>query len=111
MGSKRFEHIRTQLLNKFNSRELEISMMVEDFEASGRELFNRIKDKLNGASTDYDFDVAILEIVKEADEFISGIDPEAELDSLTDEETVKLIFYNSMVVNINILYTKEADGN
>lgn len=111
MESKQFEHIRTRLLNEFNSQELLISMMVDDFEESGRELFNRIKDKLTGASTEDDFNAVILEIIKEADEFISGVDPEVDLNSLTDEETVKLIFYNSLMININTLYTKTKEGN
>ena len=111
MESKRFEHIRDLLLNEFKFQELVITMMVDNFEKSGRELFNRIKDKLNGASTDYDFNIAILEIIKEADEFISGVDPEVDLNSLTDEETVKLIFYNSMMININTLYTKAKEDN
>ena len=111
MESKRFEHIRDSLLNKFNSCELVISMLVDDFEESGRGLFNRIKDNLNGASTDDDLDATVIEIIKEADEFISGIDPDADLELLTDEERVKVIFYNSIIININSLYTKEAEGN
>lgn len=110
MESKRFEHFRTRLLNEFNSQELVISMMVDDFEESGRELFNRIKDKINSALTEDDFNTVILEIIKEADEFISG-KVEVDLNSLTDEETVKLIFYNSLMININVLYTKAKEGN
>lgn len=110
MESKQFEHIRELLLKEFNSQELVISMMVDNFEKSGRELFNRIKDKLTGASTEDDFNTVILEIIKEADEFISGKD-EVDLNSLTDEETVKLIFYNSLMININTLYTKAQEDN
>lgn len=110
MESKQFERIRELLLKEFNSQELVISMMVDNFEKSGRELFNRIKDKLTGASTEDDFNTVILEIIKEADEFISGKD-EVDLNSLTDEETVKLIFYNSLMININTLYTKAQEDN
>lgn len=110
MESKQFERIRELLLKEFNSQELVISMMVDNFEKSGRELFNQIKDKLTGASTEDDFNTVILEIIKEADEFISGKD-EVDLNSLTDEETVKLIFYNSLMININTLYTKAQEDN
>ena len=110
MESKQFERIRELLLKEFNSQELVISMMVDNFEKSGRDLFNRIKDKLTGASTEDDFNTVILEIIKEADEFISGKD-EVDLNSLTDEETVKLIFYNSLMININTLYTKAQEDN
>lgn len=110
MESKQFENIKELLLKEFNSQELVISMMVDNFEKSGRELFNRIKDKLTGASTEDDFNTVILEIIKEADEFISGKD-EVDLNSLTDEETVKLIFYNSLMININTLYTKAQEDN
>lgn len=110
MESKQFERIKELLLNEFNSQELVISMMVDNFEKSGRDLFNRIKDKLTGASTEDDFNTVILEIIKEADEFISGKD-EVDLNSLTDEETVKLIFYNSLMININTFYTKAQEDN
>lgn len=110
MESKQFENIKELLLKEFNSQELVISMMVDNFEKSGRDLFNRIKDKLTGASTEDDFNTVILEIIKEADEFISGKD-EVDLNSLTDEETVKLIFYNSLMININTLYTKAQEDN
>lgn len=110
MESKQFENIKELLLKEFNSQELVISMMVDNFEKSGRDLFNRIKDKLTGASTEDDFNNIILEIIKEADEFISG-KVEVDLNSLTDEETVKLIFYNSLMININTLYTKANEDN